>query len=65
VAAVMVAINQQLEAKGAGYAVRQADVSLTASADPNMARTVFADDRTHRWATSSFRAIHGGAPWGQ
>jgi hypothetical protein len=48
VAAVMVAINQQLEAQGAGYAVRQADLSLTASADPNTATTVFADDRVHR-----------------
>lgn len=47
-AAFLIRLNGQLAAQGAGYAVRQADLSLAASADPNMASTVIANDRTHR-----------------
>ncbi len=44
----LVAINSELAARGAGVAVRQADMVLAATADPEQATTVFANDRTLR-----------------
>lgn len=46
--ATLVAINAELAARGAGVAVRQADMVLAATADPQRATTVFANDRTLR-----------------